>query len=58
MSFMLYLVGFVVFVSGLAWIATMAGVSQSYILVGAGVLMAVGLFTALSQRSRLRGPAA
>ena len=55
MSFLLYLVGFVVFISGLAWIATMAGLSQAWILAGAAVLLAVGVFTAIA---RTREPAA
>lgn len=49
MSFLLYLVGFVVFVSGLAWLATVAGVAQAYILAGVLVLMAIGLFTATAR---------
>ena len=51
MSFLLYLVGFVVFISGLAWIASLAGLSQVYIVAAAGSLLAVGILTALA-RSR------
>lgn len=49
MSFLLYLVGFVVFISGLASIASLAGLSQAYILPGAAALLAVGVFTALAR---------
>jgi hypothetical protein len=49
MSFLLYLVGFVVFISGLAWVATMFGLSQAWILVGAALLLAVGVFTAIAR---------
>ncbi|HUP29617.1 MAG TPA: hypothetical protein VM122_05550 [Usitatibacter sp.] len=56
MSFLLYLVGFVVFIAGLAWIATMAGLSQTYILAAAALLLAVGVVTAIS-RSRPTDPA-
>jgi hypothetical protein len=49
MSFLLYLVGFIVFIAGLAWLATMLGISQTYILIGAGILLAIGLFTAASR---------
>lgn len=49
MSFLLYLVGFVVFISGLAWIATMAGLSQAWILAGAAGLLAIGVFTAIAR---------
>jgi hypothetical protein len=52
MSFLLYMVGFVVLIAGLAWIATLAGLSQAYILAAAAFLLAIGLVTAIS-RSRL-----
>ncbi len=48
MSFLLYLVGFVVFIAGLAWLATVLGVSQTYIMIGAVTLLAIGIFTAFS----------
>ena len=48
-SFLLYLVGSVVLIAGLAWLATIAGLSQAYIL-------AVGLIAALS-RTRVTDPA-
>ncbi len=56
MSFLLYLVGSVVFIAGLAWLATMAGLSQAYILAGAAILLAVGIVTAIS-RTRVTDPA-
>ena len=49
MSFALYLIGFIVFIAGLAWLATVMGVSQTYILIGAALLLGVGIFTALSR---------
>jgi hypothetical protein len=49
MSFLLYLVGFIVFISGLAWIATMAGLSQAWILGGAALLLAIGVVTAVNR---------
>lgn len=48
MSFLLYLVGFVVFIAGLAWLATVLGVSQTYIMIGAVILLGIGIFTAVS----------
>ena len=56
MSFMLYIVGFIVLIAGLACLATLFGISQAYILVGAGVLLCVGLLTAAMQ-ARTRDPA-
>ena len=55
MSFLLYLVGSVVFIAGLAWLATMAGISQTYITIGAVILLAIGIFTAAA-RARLGPP--
>ena len=55
MAFLLYAVGFVVFVSGLAWLATLAGIAQTYVMLGVLVLMGLGIFTAAA-RSRLRDP--
>jgi hypothetical protein len=51
-SFLLYVIGFVVFVTGLAWLATMAGVSQTYVLAGAAVLLGSGILTAV-MRTRM-----
>ena len=56
MSFLLYFVGLVVFISGLAWIATAIGASQTIVAIVAGVMLAVGLLTAAA-RTRVRDPA-
>ena len=48
MSFLLYLVGSIVFIAGLAWLATVLGVSQTYIMIGAVILLGIGIFTAAS----------
>lgn len=51
MAFLLYFVGFIVFIAGMGWIATLIGIPQLYIVPAALALLGVGLFTALS-RSR------
>lgn len=56
MSFLLYVIGFVVFVAGVAWLATMAGLSQTFVLAGAGVLLAIGIFAAVT-RAAVKDPA-
>lgn len=48
MSLLLYLLGFIVIVTGLAWLATVAGISQAYILGAVAILLCVGAFTALT----------
>jgi positive regulator of sigma E activity len=55
MSFALYLIGFIVFIAGLAWLATMAGLSQTYIMIGAVILLAIGIYTAAT-RTRANEP--
>ena len=49
MSFLLYIIGFIVFIAGLGWLATVAGVSQAYVMIGAVVLLAIGIYTAISR---------
>jgi hypothetical protein len=49
MSFLLYIVGFIVFIAGLGWVATLAGISQTYVLAGALVLLGIGVFTAIAR---------
>jgi hypothetical protein len=48
MVFLLYAIGLVVLVTGLAWLATMAGIAQTYILAGAVVMLCVGAVSAFS----------
>ncbi len=55
MSFLLYVIGFVIFIAGLAWAASVAGVSQTYIMIGAVILLGIGIFTAAS-RTRSKDP--
>jgi hypothetical protein len=45
MSFLFHLLGFVVLISGLAWIATAIGVSQTYVMGAALVLFAAGVIS-------------
>lgn len=56
MSFLLYFVGFIVFVAGLGWLATLAGIPQLWVVGGAVVLLVIGVFTAVS-RARETDPA-
>ena len=55
MSFALYLIGFVVFIAGLAWLATVMGVAQTYVMIGAVILLGIGIFTAATQ-TRAKDP--
>jgi hypothetical protein len=50
MGFLLYLIGSVVAIAGTAWIATLAGVSQSFVVGGAFVLLVIAIFSASARR--------
>lgn len=56
LTFLLYAVGFIVLVSGFAWLATVVGIAPTYVMVGAAILLALGLVTAATRR-RARHPA-
>lgn len=55
MSFLLSMVGFIVLIAGLAWAATVAGLGQTYVLIGAVILLGLGIVTGVS-RTRAKDP--
>ena len=55
MSFLLYIIGFIVFIAGMGWLATVMGVSQTYILIGAVIMLGIGIMTGVS-RTRHKDP--
>ena len=55
MSFALYLIGFIIVIAGLAWGAVVAGVPQTYILIGVVVLFGIGILSAV-KRTRPKDP--
>jgi hypothetical protein len=57
MSFALYLIGFIIVIAGLAWGAVVAGVPQTYILIGVVVLFGIGILSAV-KRTRPKDPPA
>jgi hypothetical protein len=57
MSFALYMIGFLIFIAGVAWAAVVAGVPQLYIIIGAVILLGIGILTAVS-RTRSKDPPA
>jgi len=57
MSFSLYLIGFIIVIAGLAWGAMVAGVPQTYILIGIVVLFGIGILSAV-KRTRPKDPPA
>lgn len=57
MSFALYLIGFIIVIVGLAWGAMVAGVPQTFIIIGAVVLFGIGILSAV-KRTRPKDPPA
>jgi hypothetical protein len=55
MSFALYLIGFVIFIAGVAWALVAAGLPHLYVAIGATMLLGVGIFTGVS-RTRGKDP--
>lgn len=55
MSFVLYLLGFIVFLAGVAWGLSVLGVPQLYITIGVVILLGIGIFTGVS-RTRAKDP--
>jgi hypothetical protein len=55
MSFVLYMIGFLIFLAGLAWGASVAGVPTLYIGIGALIFLGIGIFSAVS-RTRSKDP--
>jgi hypothetical protein len=50
LSFALYLIGSIVCIAGLAWLATLLGAAQVYVMAIAGILFAMAIAAAVSQR--------
>jgi hypothetical protein len=55
MNFTIYMIGFLIVIAGLAWGAMVAGVPQVYIMIGAVVLLGIGILSAV-KRTRPRDP--
>jgi len=55
MSFALYVVGFIIFIAGLAWGASVAGVPQLYVAIGAVILLGIGIFSGVG-KTRSKDP--
>jgi len=55
MSFALYMIGFLIFMAGLAWAASIAGVPTLYIGIGALIIRGIGIFSGVG-RTRGKDP--
>lgn len=57
MSFALYLIGFIIFVAGVAWALSVAGLSATYIAIAVVILVGLGIVTGVT-RTRTKDPSA
>ncbi|MEP7067785.1 MAG: hypothetical protein ABI789_01035 [Usitatibacter sp.] len=57
MTFLLSLLGSIVFVSGLAWLATLLGAAQVYVVAGALVLFLLSVVGSIANTRRTAEPA-
>jgi uncharacterized membrane protein len=49
MSFALYVVGFLVFIGGVAWALITAGVRPLYVTIACVILLGIGILTGVTQ---------
>lgn len=49
MNFAIYMIGFIIVIAGLAWGAMVAGVPQTYIVIGAMILFGIGVLSAVKR---------
>jgi hypothetical protein len=57
LSFALYLIGSIVCIAGLAWIATLLGAADLHVTAAAAVLFAVAVVAASAHRRAIEPPA-
>lgn len=55
MSFTLYLIGFIIFIAGVAWALVTAGMPHLYVAIGATILLGIGIFSGVA-RTRGKDP--
>jgi hypothetical protein len=56
LSLALYLIGSIVCIAGLAWIATLLGAAGTYVTVTAAVAFALAVYLAFAQRRAIAPP--
>lgn len=49
MKFMIYMLGYLIIIGGLAWGAITAGAPQIYVIIGAVILFGLGIVTGISR---------
>jgi len=57
MRFVAYIIGFLIFIAGVAWAAIEAGAPQLYVMIGSVILLGIGIIMGASRRPTHRPPA-
>jgi uncharacterized membrane protein len=57
MTFALYLIGFLLFIGGVAWAMISAGLPTTWVAIAALILLGIGVFTGAT-RTRTKDPSA
>jgi hypothetical protein len=55
MRFLAYFLGSLIFIAGLAWAAIEAGIPQLYVMIGAVILLGLGIMMGASRTTRVPG---
>jgi energy-converting hydrogenase Eha subunit G len=49
MSMVIYLVGYLIFIAGIAWALSVAGISHLYITIACVILLGLGILTGVTK---------
>jgi hypothetical protein len=49
MSFVLYVIGFIIVIGGVAWGMIAAGISQTWVMITCVILLGIGIVTGVSR---------
>ena len=55
MRFVIYMIGFLILIGGLAWAAIVAGAPQLYVLIGGMILLGIGIISGVSRTTHRSG---
>ena len=55
MRFVIYMIGFLILIAGLAWAAITAGAPSLYVAIGAVILLGLGIITGATRTTYRRG---
>jgi hypothetical protein len=57
LSFALYVIGSIVCIAGIAWIATLLGAAPAYVSASAALLLVIAIVSAAARRRAVEPPA-